>query len=142
MNEIIYFELNNWFSGRDYPNAEPFTTWMTDANLRKYFLNDEWVKENKLIVVTSMVDMSINFCITALREWVEKNCPKLLSDENTSSIVIRGSGENAEEIKKTFPYKKFLREPDKYGDVAGRFGHQFLPYIEENIGIHWTDDDE
>ena len=28
--EIVYFELNNWFSGRDYPNEEPFTTWCDD----------------------------------------------------------------------------------------------------------------
>ena len=26
MEEIIYFELDNWFCGRDYPNAEPFTS--------------------------------------------------------------------------------------------------------------------
>ena len=62
--------------------------------------------------------MSQHFCITATREWVEKNCPKLLTE-----------------------YTKFLRYPDEDGDVQGRFGHWFLPYSEENFGITDIDDD-
>lgn len=31
MNDIIYyFELNNWFPGRDYPDDEPFISWMNE----------------------------------------------------------------------------------------------------------------
>ena len=32
--EVIYFELNNWFSGEHYPAEEPFTTWIgNDLNI-------------------------------------------------------------------------------------------------------------
>lgn len=64
MADVIYFELNNWSPGEDYPNEEPFTTWCDDdCNL--YFSNAEWVRANKLCVVESLVDMSVNWCITA-----------------------------------------------------------------------------
>ena len=86
INDVVYFELNNWFAGRDYPNAEPFLTWMhTDI-----FSNDEWLKENKLVCVKSYIDMSMNFCITASLNWVEKNCPKLISGGvETYTIISR-----------------------------------------------------
>lgn len=117
MDEIVYFELNNWFSGRDYPNAEPFISWMgNDLNLA--FLNEEWVIKNKLCVVASIVDMSNNFCITATKEWVNKNCPELLTK-----------------------YSEFIREPDEYGEASGRFGSYFMEYSEENFGIHWDEED-
>lgn len=116
MKEIVYFELNNWFSGSDYPAAEPFLTWMKD-NLNIPFDNKEWVKENKLCVVQSFVDMSSNYCITAPRDWVEANCPELLTK-----------------------YTEFLREPDEDGYVYGRFGYEFLEYEEENIGITLFED--
>lgn len=115
MNEIIYFELNNWFSGRDYPADEPYRSWMKD-DLNISFNDKEWVKENKLCVVRDMVDMSQNFCITATKEWVEENCPSLLTE-----------------------YTEFLRYPDEDGYVEGRFGHEFLEYTEENIGITEVD---
>ena len=115
MDEIIYFELNNWFAGHDYPNAEPFITWMAnDLNIK--FNNGEWVKNNKLCVVKDFVDMSQNFCITATKEWIEENCPELLTT-----------------------YKEFIREPDEYGDVYGKFRHEFLPYEENNFGITEVD---
>lgn len=117
MNEIVYFELNNWFAERDYPDAEPFLSWMCD-DLQIQFVNEQWVKDNRLCVVASFVDMSQNFCITATKEWVEENCPTILTE-----------------------HSKFLRFPDKYGDVYGRFGHSFLEYNEDNIGIKWVDDE-
>ena len=88
-------------------------------DLRIPFRNETWVKENKLCVVFSFIDMSQNFCITATREWVEKNCPKLLTD-----------------------YKKFLRQPDEDENAQGRFSQWFLPYSEENIGIKFIDTEE
>ena len=118
MDNVIYFELNNWFSGRDYPDDEPFISWMRN-DLRIPFRDETWVKENRLCVVFSFIDMSQNFCITATREWVEKNCPKLLMD-----------------------YKKFLRQPDEDENVQGRFSQWFLPYSEENIGIKYIDTEE
>ena len=107
---IIYFELNNWTCGEHYPAEEPFLTWFeSDRNL--YFNNAQWVKENKLCVVRSIIDMSVNFCITATKSWVEENCPRLLTH-----------------------HQNFLRKPDEDGCVYGYWGDEFLPYTEENIG--------
>lgn len=121
-DDIVFFELNNWFCGRDYPDAEPFIGWMMD-DLNIKFRNEEWVKENKLCVVVSFVDMSQNFCITAKKSWVEENCPELLTK-----------------------YTQFIRDyeedDDEYSHVEGRFGHLFLDYEEENIGITWVDDED
>lgn len=121
--DVVYFELNNWFAGKDYPNDEPFLSWMrNDLNIK--FRNEKWVIENELCVVASIVDMSSNFCITAKKEWVEKNCPKLLTD-----------------------YKEFLRYPEKYEDedededVYGRFGCHFLEWSKENFGITYDDEE-
>ena len=117
--DIVYFELNNWFSGRDYPDAEPFLSWMGN-DLNQKFRDEEWIKENKLVVVESLVDMSMNFCITATKEWVEENCPELLST-----------------------YKIFVRKPEDDEDVPyGRFECPFLEYEEENIGYHYADEVE
>ena len=53
--DVVYFELNNWFSGRDYPNAEPFLTWICENK----FSNDEWLKENKLVSELSSLEEDI-----------------------------------------------------------------------------------
>lgn len=119
MNEIVYFELNNWFAGIDYPDNERFINWMHD-DLNIKFSSEKWAEENRLCIAVRFIDMSQNFCITATKNWVEKNCPELLTD-----------------------YTQFLRHPDEYGDVYGRFGDEFLPHEEENFGVTWTDlDDE
>ena len=115
--DVVYFELNNWTCGKHYPAEEPFLTWVgNDLNL--HFQNEKWVRENKLCVVRSIIDMSVNFCVTATREWVEKNCPKLLTE-----------------------YSGFLRYPDDDGDVYGRFGDAFLEYSKESIGITNVEND-
>ena len=125
--DIIYFELNNWFIGRDYPNEEPFLTWMSENK----FSDDKWCKENKLVVVKSYVDMSLNFCIAATMKWVEGNCPKLLSSDFCVYKVIKYSkNENITEIH-TKPYFEFLRP---YGENPN-FGY-FMEYKEENFGLH------
>ena len=36
--DIVYFELNNWFAGRDYPDAEPFLSWMECNKENKYYI--------------------------------------------------------------------------------------------------------
>lgn len=115
-NDIVYFELNNWFAGIDFPNDEPFLGWMC-AFVPK-FRKKEWVEQERLVVVSSNIDMSQNFCITATKEWVQNNCPKLLTD-----------------------YKNFLRFEDEDGYCYGRFGCEFLPYKEENIGVHYDYED-
>ena len=43
--EIVYFELNNWMPDKDYPNAEPFKTWISYKHFN--FDNEDWIKDNK-----------------------------------------------------------------------------------------------
>ena len=134
MQDIIYFEFNNWFAGRDYPMGEKYNTLVNNA----FFNRNEWVKENKLVVVVEYIDMSLNWCISAPKEWVEENLPELLSDkEYTYKICTYSKGENTinEYSKK---YNSFLRNSeDIYFLPEGRFGTPFLEYCEENIGVHW-----
>ena len=137
MEEIVYFELNNWFCGRDYPDAEPFISWLNDDSKQK-LTDDAWAKENKLCIVACPYDMSLNYCITATKDWVLQNCPDLLSDKTYDSTFIVGVSGDTQEIVKQYSFKKFLKFPDKYGEVWGRV--QFLEYKEENFGVHWVDD--
>lgn len=113
--DLVYFELNNWFPERDYPDGEPFLTWMGNDN-EIPFRKDDWAKENELCVHACFIDMSQNFCIIAKREWVEEHCPDLLTK-----------------------YTKFIREPDEDGFVEGRFGNSFPKSGE--YGVVWLDDD-
>jgi hypothetical protein len=140
MEEIIYFEVDNWFSGRDYPPIEPFISWMGN-DLHLTLADDAWAKENKICVKAKMVDMSVAFCVTAPRSWVEKVCPELLSDkEYTYDIIYSGS------IRKTHKEKfsNFLRHPKSNGIVYGRVGGgwEFLEYKEENFGVTWEPDED
>lgn len=114
--EIVYFHLNNWFAGEDHPNAEPFLSWIGGDALAELH-SHKFAKENKLCVVAYPVDMSISYNITATRDWVEKNCPELLTK-----------------------YKEFLVEPDEDGFLHGHYtDNEFLEYKEENIGLHFED---
>lgn len=113
--EIVYFEFNNWTPGKDYPDEEPFKSWIFYPRVK--FHDEEWLRKNKLCVLEHIVDMSVNFCVTTTKDWVEKNCPKLLTD-----------------------YKQFLRYPDECGDVYGRFNAAFLEYEEENIGLYYAEE--
>ena len=88
--DVIYFSVNNWMSGSNYPPTENFKKWLRD-DLNQSFRNDKWCKENKLCVYYGTVDMSTNYTISASREWVEKNCPELLTDEEYSYIIRRGT---------------------------------------------------
>ena len=141
-HDIVYFELNNWFSGRDYPEEEPFLTWMSN-DLDLYFENEEWVKENKLCVVAEYIDMSVNFCVTATREWVKANCPKLLDLDAEYTYQIQSQSKDrvwTETFNKR--YSDFLRCIDEDEIVRGlNSGTAFLPYKEENIGVHWIEEE-
>jgi len=141
MSDIVYFELNNWFAGRDYPNAEPFLSWMRD-DLNQTFRNEKWVKENKLCVVFTMIDMSCNYCITATKDWVLKNCPDLLSDKEYDVTFLIGNKGGTHEKVEHYSFKQFLRYPDEDGDVYSRFGMEFLPYEECNFGITYVEESE
>lgn len=79
------------------------------------FCDEEWCREQGICVESEVADMSINYCVTAKREWVEKNCPEIL-----------GSG--------------FIREP-KNGEKLpqAHIAGYFLEYKPENIGVLFGD---
>ena len=115
--EVVYFELNDWMSGRDFPDDSPFIEWMYSYGPRPAFGIDSWVEKNKLVVVESTVDMSLNYCITAPKSWVEDNCPNLLTK-----------------------YAEFIRHSEEDGELpVGRFGCPFLEYTKNNIGSHYVE---
>ena len=144
MEEIIYFELDNWFGGRDYPNAEPFISWMS-KDYGFCFGNDEWCKENKLCVEAGPIDMSTCFCISAPKSWVEANCPKLLTDEECGAeFITEYTNEEGKRVRETkyesCKYSKFVCKPDEDGYARGRISDwPFREYKEENFGVHWND---
>lgn len=135
-DNVVYIELNNWFSGRDYPIHSKLYEWVNQYKFR----DEEWVKEQKLVVVCGPVDMSFNMCITAPKEWVEKNCPEMLSDKSYDYNVHRYSAGIDEVVVEHRAYKDFLRFPDEYSEIPiGRYKMPFMEYTEENIGVHWSD---
>ena len=143
MEEIVYFEINNWFAGKDYPNDEIFYKWIKDYQFR----NDEWCKQNKLCVMCGAIDMSMNYCVAAPKSWVLENCPKLLTDEEYEyKIITSGWDKETGKVKETVKthkkkYSDFLCQPDKYGDVYGHIADDwcFPEYKEENFGVTWND---
>jgi len=136
--EIIYFEINDWFAGRDFPNDEIFGKWINDCQFR----DNDWCKENKLCVMCGAIDMSMNYCIAAPRSWVEKNCPKMLGDDEYTYTIRRQSwipekndweAIDTEHKKK---YSDFRCYPDEDGDVYGKNDDWLFPeYCEENFGV-------
>ena len=137
MEEIVYFELNNWFGGEDYPPCEPIASWVHEYRFNK----DEWCKENKLCVLAGNIDMSQNWCIAAPIEWIEKNLPKILTDEEYTYYILSYFAGATKKVEHRKKYSDFRRFPDEYGDVEGRFGWSFPEYAEENIGVRWRNED-
>ena len=86
VKDIIYFSVNNWGPGKFHPDTEIFRKWLGEDE-DQYFMNDEWCKENKLCVYYGVIDMSFNYTVSAPKEWVEKNCPELLT--NYSNFIFR-----------------------------------------------------
>lgn len=134
MEEIIYFSVNNWFYGVHYPPTENFEKWLrNDGNLA--FTNDEWCKNNKLCVNYGIIDMSVNFTVSAPKSWVEKNCPELLPDKSYDY--------NIDVIKtKRNTHSDFVYTPEKDNPFVDKFGQPFLEYKEDNLGSHYYDEDE
>ena len=147
MNKYVYFELNNWMSGRDYPNTEPFRSWLHD-DLHQTLTDDEWAKKNKLCIVAYYYDMSVNYLISATKDWVLENCPDLLSDKGYDVTFQRsGISGDWEDVVEHHSFKEFLRFPepedqDENGDgpIFGRGDIRFAEYKEENFGVTWKDD--
>lgn len=121
-NNIIYFELNNWNKGWDYPDCEPFISWLQDDGNQK-FQDDEWCKSNELCVAFEFVDMSQNYKITATRNWVKENCPALL-DKNNAEFVC--NLDTTEYSAGALEYYKYFR----CGSAP------FLKWCETNFGYH------
>lgn len=158
-DKVIYFSVNNWFCGRDYPDTPNFRKWL-GKDMDQYFADDEWCKKNKLCVYHGTWDMSFNYTVSASREWVEKNCPELLTDDEYTYVTQHGSykkkglfgkselvWENVEHKKK---YSDFVYTPEVEGDTPppDRFDMPFREYKEENFGSeyfktsYWDSDDE
>lgn len=128
MSEIIYIDVDNWTCGEDYPDKEPFLTWMTPdydnpEDIIYKFEDDKWCKENKLVVVCTLLDMSLNFNIIAPKEWIEKTCPYIIDSQwDYTKSKKRGS---------------IWHDPVNETEASlyrGMEGH-FLPYRKENYGI-------
>ena len=123
MEEIVYFEINNWFAGRDYPDDEIFCKWIDDQQFRK----DEC------------------YCVAAPKSWVAEHCPKLLTDEEyvykTATIHWDDEGNEIRDIEEhTKKYSDFLCHPDSDGEVFGHISEwEFPEYKEDNFGVTWND---
>ena len=112
--EIIYFEINNWFCGRDYPPIEPFKTWVHTNR----FSNDAWCKENKLVVMTGPIDIIMHTNKeTGKREDIEEKHTKKFSD-----------------------FLCFPDEGDEPGEIHGHIADDWWcpEYCEANFGVTWN----
>lgn len=148
-DDIIYFSVNNWFEGRDYPPTKKFKKWLGD-DLNQTFENDKWAKKNKLCIYHGVLDMSFNYTVSAPRTWVEKNCPELLTDDEFEYVICSygKDGERRETIKKK--YSDFVYKPHEGDETPDedRFGMPFRKYCKENFGSeyyetnYWEDDDD
>jgi len=148
--DVVYFSVNNWFCGRDYPPLKCFKKWLGDDFIQS-FRNDEWCKENKLCVYYGCVDMSSNYTVSAPREWVEKNCPELLTDEEYTYPVRRSKWKKSlfgkgkmiwETIEEKRKYSDFVYVPEDPDDTpdCDRVGDMpFREYCEENFGSEYYD---
>lgn len=141
MEEIIYFEINDWFAGRDYPNDEIFSKWINE----RQFMYDEWCRENKLCVMCGTIDMSMDYCVAAPKSWVLEHCPKLLTDEEYTykTATVRWDVDKKREIREikehTKKYSDFVSKPDDDGNAYGFIsGWRFPEYCEENLGVTWN----
>lgn len=156
--DVIYFSVNNWFCGRDYPNTPNFRKWLGD-DLKQSFMSDEWCKKNKLCVYQGAIDMSCNYTVSAPREWVEKNCPELLTDKEYTYKTQVGKPKKMKDGKfeweyvieeHTRKYSDFVYVPREGEDTpdCDRFDMPFREYKEENFGCeyyetgYWDNDDE
>lgn len=138
---VVYFEINNWFPGRDYPKID-----FIERNINK-FADDNWCKEQKICVAAMSIDMSMNYCVTAPFNWVMEKMPELLSDRNyTYDVITHGFNTKTGKVEDwTTTYHKKYSDFLRYnvdGGVESRSGCTFLDYSEDNIGVVWYDEDD
>ena len=139
-DEIIYFSVNNWFEGQDYPPTDNFRKWLRD-DFQQQFKDDKWAKENKLCINFGYIDMSQNYTIAAPRSWVEENCPELLTDEEYTYITCIYGKDGEKRIEHKKKYSDFVDHPDSCGEVYDRFGWPYPEYKEENFGSNRYDEE-
>lgn len=137
--QIIYFSVNNWFCGRDYPPTKNFKKWLGN-DLKQQFMDDAWAKENKLCIYYGSIDMSFNYTVAAPREWVEENCKELLTDEEYTYVTLSHSKDGEKRHVHKAKYSDFVDHPNKDGEVKARFDWPYLEYKEENFGAHYYDE--
>lgn len=128
MNNIVYFEINNWFAGRDYPDKEPFISWLGD-DINQQFWDDNWCKKNKLCVTYELIDMSQNFKVTATYDWVKENCPCILEKEYARFVYNLNESDYDDEDTEFY-------EDFRYGSGP------FLKWCEHNFGCHEYNNEE
>lgn len=142
MKNVVYFEINNWFGGRDYPLID-----FIKKNLYN-FSDDSWCKQQKLCVAAFSVDMSINWCVTATFEWVMQNVPELLSNGSYNyDIHTHGYRKETGKVEDwittyTKKYSDFLRYSDDEYPPESQFDVPFLEYSEDHLGVTWFDLDD
>ena len=147
--DVIYFSINNWMCGEHYPPTENFKKWFSD-DLNQSFANDAWCKENKLCVYYGAVDMSTNYTVSASREWVEKNCPELLTDDEYTyttrigkykyTVALKDAELVWEDIEHKKKYSDFVYVPKEGEDIPDNdyIGNMpFREYCEENFGCEY-----
>ena len=113
--EAVYFSVNDWDPGEDYPDTKNFRKWLSE-DPGKYFGNKDWIKENKLCIVWEIIDMSCNYTVSAPLGWVKENCPEILGSK----------------------FQYFPDEGKEYPEHDIWF-IPFLKYAEENIGAYYYD---
>ena len=157
--DVIYFSINNWMCREHYRPNENFRKWLGD-DLKQSFRSDTGCKENKLCVYYGTVDMSTNYTVSASREWVEKNCPELLTDDEYTYITKIGKYKYTvaltsaelvwEDIEHKKKYSDFVYVPKEGEDTPDNdyIGNMpFREYCEENFGCEyyktdWWEDSE
>ena len=138
MDEIIYLQFNNWFSGRNYPREEPFIEWVAKRKL----CDDEWCKEQGICVNVEPIDMSVNYIVAAPKSWVEENCPMLLTDESYTYTVNSKRGDEIEwrQEEHTRRYSDFVVKPDEDGEYHPWYDAKMV--MEFVPGVHWIEEGE
>ena len=105
--------LNNW-SSEFCPNKEPFLTWLDDDGFTT-LVDPNWVKNQKgLTVCYSDVDMSINFAITATEEWINNNCPCILTNSEYKEKFTEKCVHVDEDLRKYADYGTPFIELNEY----------------------------
>lgn len=122
MENIIWFEFNNWFAGVHFPDEEPYLSWMyptydKDKDLSiSLFMDEAFVNKNKLAVYYYSIDMSDDYVVGATESWIMKNCPNLLDK-----------------------HKKFVIGKSKVGEQVELVAPNINDYYEKSITVTYDD---